>query len=96
MRKTGRAIYWNPWITRTKACDDGVFECFILIQNQFIICWLLRINQINRQKRISFDDKHFRIDLVFYNRFLKCFVIFELKVGELKHEHLGQLQMYVN
>ncbi len=51
---------------------------------------------VARQKRISFDDKHFYIDLVFYNRLLKCFVIIDLKIGELKHQDLGQLQMYVN
>jgi predicted nuclease of restriction endonuclease-like (RecB) superfamily len=51
---------------------------------------------VARQKRISFDDKHFRIDLVFYNRLLKCFVLIDLKIGELKHQDLGQMQMYVN
>lgn len=51
---------------------------------------------VARQKRISFDDKHFRIDLVFYNRFLKCFVLIDLKIGEIKHQDLGQMQMYVN
>ncbi|MEA9412081.1 PDDEXK nuclease domain-containing protein [Flavobacterium sp. PL02] len=51
---------------------------------------------VARQKRITFDDKHFRIDLVFYNRILKCFVLIDLKIGELKHQDLGQMQMYVN
>lgn len=51
---------------------------------------------VARQKRISFDEKHFRIDLVFYNRILKCFVLIDLKVGELKHQDIGQMQMYVN
>jgi len=51
---------------------------------------------VARQKRISFDDKHFRIDLVFYNRILKCFVLIDLKIGEIKHQDLGQIQMYVN
>lgn len=51
---------------------------------------------VARQKRISFDDKNFWIDLVFYNRFLKCFVLIDLKIGELKHQDLGQMQMYVN
>jgi len=47
-----------------------------------------------RQKRISFDGKHFYIDLVFYNYILKCFVLIDLKAGELSHQDLGQ--MYVN
>ena len=51
---------------------------------------------IARQNQITFDDKHFRIDLVFYNRILKCFVLIDLKIGELKHQDLGQMQMYVN
>lgn len=51
---------------------------------------------VARQKRISFDDLHFRIDLVFYNRLLKCFVLIDLKIGKLKHQDLGQMQMYVN
>lgn len=51
---------------------------------------------VARQKRISFDDKHFRIDLVFYNRILKSFVLIDLKIGDLKHQDIGQMQMYVN
>jgi predicted nuclease of restriction endonuclease-like (RecB) superfamily len=49
-----------------------------------------------RQKRITFDDKHFKIDLVFYNRILRSFVLIDLKIGELKHQDIGQMQMYVN
>ena len=51
---------------------------------------------IARQKRITFEEKHFKIDLVFYNRLLKCFVLIDLKIGELKHQDIGQMQMYVN
>jgi len=51
---------------------------------------------VARQKRITFDEKHFRIDLVFYNRILKCFILIDLKIGELKHQDIGQMQMYVN
>lgn len=51
---------------------------------------------VARQERISFDDKHFRVDLVFYNRLLRCFVLIDLKIGELKHQDIGQMQMYVN
>ena len=49
-----------------------------------------------RQVRFSFDEKHFYVDLVFYNRLLKCFVLIDLKIGELKHQDIGQMQMYVN
>ena len=51
---------------------------------------------VSRQKRITFDEKHFRIDLVFYNRILKSFVLIDLKIGELRHQDIGQIQMYVN
>ncbi len=51
---------------------------------------------VARQKRITFEEKHFRIDLVFYNRILKCFVLIDLKIGELRHQDIGQIQMYVN
>lgn len=51
---------------------------------------------VARQKRISFDTKHFYIDLVFYNRILRSFVLVDLKLGELKHQDIGQMQMYVN
>jgi len=49
-----------------------------------------------RQKRFTFDEDHFRLDLVFYNRLLACYVLFDLKIGKLKHQDLGQMQMYVN
>lgn len=49
-----------------------------------------------RQFRFTFDDRHFRVDLVFYNRLLRCFVLLDLKIGELAHQDLGQMQMYVN
>ena len=51
---------------------------------------------VARQQKITLEDEHFYIDLVFYNRLLKCFVIIELKIGKLTHKDLGQLQMYVN
>lgn len=51
---------------------------------------------IGRQQRISFDEQHFYIDLVFYNRLLRCFVLVDLKIGKLKHQDIGQMQMYVN
>lgn len=51
---------------------------------------------VSRQKRITFDGEHYFIDLVFYNYILKCFVIVDLKVGKLKHQDIGQMQMYVN
>ena len=51
---------------------------------------------VTRQKRITIDEKHFKVDLVFYNRLLRCFIVIDLKIGELKHQDLGQMMMYVN
>lgn len=51
---------------------------------------------VARQKRILLEDDEYFVDLVFYNRLLRCFVVVELKTGELTHQDLGQLQMYVN
>lgn len=51
---------------------------------------------VARQKRITIEDDEFFVDLVFYNRFLRCFVIIELKTEKMNHRDLGQLQMYVN
>ncbi len=49
-----------------------------------------------RQKRFTFDEDHFFVDLVFYNRLLRCYVLFDLKLDKLSHQDLGQMQMYVN
>ncbi|VAX28783.1 FIG074102: hypothetical protein [hydrothermal vent metagenome] len=51
---------------------------------------------IGRQVRFTFEEEHFRVDLVFYNRILQCFVLIDLKIGKLTHQDLGQMQMYVN
>jgi hypothetical protein len=50
---------------------------------------------VARQQRISTESKDFYIDLVFYNFLLKCFVLFDLKSGELTHQDIGQMDMYV-
>jgi predicted nuclease of restriction endonuclease-like (RecB) superfamily len=49
-----------------------------------------------RQKRFTFDEDHFIVDLVFYNRLLQCYVLIDLKTDKLKHQDLGQMSMYVN
>lgn len=51
---------------------------------------------VARQKHFNMDGRHFYIDLVFYNYILKCFVLIDLKIGDLTHQDLGQMQMYVN
>ena len=49
-----------------------------------------------RQKRFTFDEDHYYVDLVFYNRLLRCYVLIDLKLDKLTHQDLGQMQMYVN
>lgn len=49
-----------------------------------------------RQKRFTFEERNFYVDLVFYNRLLQCYVLIDLKTGDLTHQGLGQMQMYVN
>ncbi len=49
-----------------------------------------------RQKRLTFDEDHFFVDLVFYNRLLRCYVVIDLKLDKITHQDLGQMQMYVN
>lgn len=51
---------------------------------------------VARQKHINFDGRHFYIDLVFYNYILNCFVLIDIKRGDLTHQDIGQMQMYVN
>jgi predicted nuclease of restriction endonuclease-like (RecB) superfamily len=51
---------------------------------------------VARQKRLTLEGDHFYVDLVFYNRLLRCFVLVDLKMGKLTHQDLGQMQMYVN
>jgi predicted nuclease of restriction endonuclease-like (RecB) superfamily len=49
-----------------------------------------------RQRRFTFEEDHFFVDLVFYNRLLRCYVLIDLKLGKIAHQDLGQMQMYVN
>ena len=51
---------------------------------------------VARQKRITIANRHYYVDLVFYNRLLKCFVLIDLKTGELDHADIGQMNFYLN
>jgi predicted nuclease of restriction endonuclease-like (RecB) superfamily len=51
---------------------------------------------VARQRRLLLEDDEFSIDLVFYNRLLRCFVLFDIKTRKITHKDIGQLQMYVN
>jgi hypothetical protein len=51
---------------------------------------------VGRQKRFTAYEEHFYVDLVFYHRFLKCFILIDLKIGKITHQDVGQMQMYIN
>lgn len=51
---------------------------------------------IGRQQRISLAGRHYYVDLVFYHRILKCFVLIDLKRGTIQHEDIGQMNLYIN
>lgn len=51
---------------------------------------------MGRQQRFTYEEDHFKVDLVFYNRLLRCFVLSDLKPGKLTHQDIGQMQMYVH
>lgn len=51
---------------------------------------------VARQMRLTLDEKHYYVDLVFYNRILQCFVLIDLKLGEITHQDIGQVQMYTH
>ena len=81
--------------------DTHVFESDLeqaLIDHlqQFLLEQGRGFSFVARQKRFTLDGQNFYIDLVFYNYILKCFVLIDLKMGQLTHQDIGQMQMYVN
>ena len=50
---------------------------------------------VSRQYRITVDNEHYKVDLVFYHRFLRCFVLLDLKIDKVKHQDIGQMNMYL-
>ena len=50
---------------------------------------------IGRQKRITLNNRHYFVDLVFYHVKLKCYILIDLKIGEVEHEHIGQMKLYL-
>ena len=76
--------------------ENDLEQALITHLQQFLLELGRGFSFIARQKRITFDGRHFYIDLVFYNYILKCFVLIDLKLGDLTHQDLGQMQMYVH
>ncbi len=78
------AISFATWV---KTTDTGFRKR--LYSDKFEVYEAVKSQWSTRQKRITFDGRHFRIDLVFYNNILKCFILIDLKVGDLTHQDLG-------
>jgi predicted nuclease of restriction endonuclease-like (RecB) superfamily len=96
-------IIKDPYILEFIGLPEKAIYSESKLENQLITeleTFLLELGKgftfVGRQVRFTFDEEHFRVDLVFYNRLLRCFVLIDLEIGKLKHQDLGQMQMYVN
>lgn len=102
-RETAEDIIRDPYVLEFLglSSNDDFFEsdleqALITHLQKFLLELGRGFSFVARQKRITFDGRHFRIDLVFYNYILKSFVLIDLKIGDLTHQDLGQMQMYVH
>lgn len=100
---TAKDVLKDPYVLEFVGLDDKAAYSETDLENRLLDNlqqFLLELGKgftfVARQKRFSFEEDHFKVDLVFYNRLLQCFVLFDLKIGKLKHQDLGQMQMYVN
>ncbi len=80
----------------THVYESDLEQALIGHLQQFLLELGRGFSFVARQKRFSLDGQDFFIDLVFYNYILKCFVLIDLKMGQLTHQDIGQMQMYVN
>ncbi|WP_338974946.1 PDDEXK nuclease domain-containing protein [Fusobacterium vincentii] len=101
--KKAEDIIKNPYVLEflglpenTNFLEKNLEQALINHLQKFLLELGRGFSFVARQKRITFDGRHFYIDLVFYNYLLKCFVLIDLKVGDLTHQDLGQMQMYVH
>ncbi len=83
-------------IDRNTNYSEKDLETAIIDKIQYFLLELGRgFSFVSRQQHIKTETKDFFIDLVFYNYILKCFVLIDLKIGELSHQDIGQMDMYV-
>lgn len=84
-------------ITQDYSCSEKELEQKIIDNLQMFLLEFGRgLTFVARQYRISFGNRHFYVDLVFYHRILKCFVLVDLKIGEVNHLAIGQMNLYLN
>ncbi|HHT67321.1 MAG TPA: DUF1016 domain-containing protein [Erysipelotrichaceae bacterium] len=101
--KTPEDIIRDPYVLEflglepnTDFYESDLEQALITHLQKFLLELGRGFSFVARQKRFTFDGRHFRIDLVFYNYILKCFVLIDLKIGDLTHQDLGQMQMYIH
>jgi predicted nuclease of restriction endonuclease-like (RecB) superfamily len=76
--------------------ESKLEECIIDELQNFLMELGKGYTFVGRQVRLTFEEQHFYVDLVFFNRILQCFVLIDLKIGDITHQDIGQMQMYVN
>lgn len=101
--KTGKDLVKDPFVLEfldikenTEYLENDLEKNILKHLKEFILELGKGFSFVGNQVRITLDENHFYPDLVFYNRLLKCFVIIDLKIGEITHQDIGQMQMYVN
>ena len=102
LAKTPRDFIKDPYVlefldlrANAKHTESDLETAIIDKLQEFLLELGKGFSFIARQKRISADNEHFYIDLVFYNYILKCFLVIDLKAGKLTHQDIGQMDMYV-
>lgn len=80
---------------QSRFSESDIESAIISNLQQFLLELGKGFSFVGRQYRITTETKHFYIDLVFYNYILKCFVLIDLKIKELSHQDIGQMDMYV-
>lgn len=100
---TAHEVFRNPYVLEFLGLDEKSEYSETDLENAIINhlqTFLLEMGKgfcfEARQKRITFDNTHYRIDLVFYHRILKCHVLVDLKLGEFDHADAGQMNVYLN
>ncbi|SFH68257.1 Protein of unknown function [Selenomonas ruminantium] len=76
--------------------ESKLEECIIDELQNFLMELGKGYTFVGRQVHLTFDEQHLYVDLVFFNRLLQCFVLIDLKIGDITHQDIGQMQMYVN
>ena len=102
LRQTQLEFIKDPYVLEflqippsSKLYEENLEQSLINHLQQFMLELGKGFAFVARQQRLSAEGDHFRVDLVFYNFILKCFVLIDLKVGKLTHQDIGQMDMYV-